>query len=598
MGGWAIRGVALLLLLAGYLWLPSLRGRDMRAAAIVVGACGIAAIPLGAGLDTKQPWLDYRHWNWFSEKVAGTTFAWDHSYGPMTWSRTGTKLLAIRSKEPHYWKAETLDRFDGLRWIHSESSFRGAASSGAGDIPEPIHQQWNERIQVSLQRLSTKVVIGAGTVYRVDSDHSTAAEPDGTVKVLDSPMQDGESYKVYAYVPDPTAAQMRAAPRTYPDQFASYTYFDLPGARQSGLKRTPVSATERVEYVTDHTIQPIAPNQPLTAADRARVLSSPYGRVYDLAQRLAANKPTTYDVVRAIQTHLQRGFEYSEKPPARRYPLSAFLFQDKIGYCQQFSGAMALMLRMLGIPSRVATGFAPGGRDPERNNFLVDDTDAHDWVEVFFPSIGWVTFDPTPGAAPAATQLDDNDLGVTKSPQPAVKSTGPAFPDSPGGTVALHKRPTGGAHGPGAQSTGPDPWIPLGAAAGALALAALAAYGWRRRRRDHLGPDRLADAELAELDRALERIGSPLPAGATLLRAEDLLGGLAGTDAAAYAAKLAERRYRHPAVEPPDVHERRALRRALLRATGRRSLLRVLRAIPPGGPSPRTGRGAGSTATR
>ena len=51
---------------------------------------------------------------------------------------------------------------------------------------------------------------------------------------------------------------------------------------------------------------------------------------------------------------------------------------------------------------------------------VVDDTDAHDWVEVYFPSIGWVTFDPTPGAAPAATQQTDNNLGVTKSPPPAT----------------------------------------------------------------------------------------------------------------------------------------------------------------------------------
>ncbi len=174
----------------------------------------------------------------------------------------------------------------------------------------------------------------------------------------------------------------------------------------------------------------------------------------------------------------------------------------------------------------MATGFAPGGRDPERNNFLVDDTDAHDWVEVFFPSIGWVTFDPTPPAAPAATQLDDNNLGVTKSPAPAEKSTGPAFPDSPTGSVALHKRSSAGLHGPSTQDSGPNLWIPLGAAAGALALAALAAYGWRRRRRAHLDPDRLAAAELGELDRALERIGSPLPPGATLLEAEDLLRGL------------------------------------------------------------------------
>jgi hypothetical protein len=141
-------------------------------------------------------------------------------------------------------------------------------------------------------------------------------------------------------------------------------------------------------------------------------------------------------------------------------------------------------------------------------------------------------------------------------------------------------------------------WLPLGAAGGATVLAALLLYGWRRWRRDRLDPDRLAAAELAELDRALDRIGSPLPPGATLLRAEGVLDGLAGSDAARYAAQLRDERYGPTGSAPPSVGERRALRRALARATGRRRLLRVLLAIPPGGPSPRTGRGASTRSSR
>jgi hypothetical protein len=97
-------------------------------------------------------------------------------------------------------------------------------------------------------------------------------------------------------------------------------------------------------------------------------------------------------------------------------------------------------------------------------------------------------------------------------------------------------------------------------------------------------------AELAELDRALATLGSPLPPGSTLLRAERQLDGLAGADAVEYAARLRDYRYRHPQAAPPGVEARRALRRALLGAAGWRSVVRVLRAVPPGGPSPRTGR--------
>jgi protein-glutamine gamma-glutamyltransferase len=250
---------------------------------------------------------------------------------------------------------------------------------------------------------------------------------------------------------------------------------------------------------------------------------------------------------------------------------------------------------MLGIPARVASGFAPGGRDPERNNFLVDDTDAHNWVEVFFPSIGWVTFEPTPSAAPAATQLDDNALGVTKpgpggGPNSSLQLNGPPPQDARG----PRPTPTGGGP-PAASSSGPATTTLLAAGAGLTALAALGAYGLRVRRRSHLDPGDLADAELRELDRALERLGRPLPRGTTLTAAEEILGGFAGPPASRYAARLRERRFRRPDAEPPDVADRRSLRRSLLRALGARSLLKVLIAVPPGGPSPANrplGRGA------
>jgi len=128
----------------------------------------------------------------------------------------------------------------------------------------------------------------------------------------------------------------------------------------------------------------------------------------------------------------------------------------------------------------------------------------------------------------------------------------------------------------------------LGGAAGAVTLAALVAsggYSLRRRRRARLDPGELVAAELGELAGALERLGSPLPPGATLLRTERRLERLAGKPGAAYAAKLREWRYRRPDEPPPDARDRRALRRALFRAGRRRSVIRVLRAIPPGGPN-------------
>jgi hypothetical protein len=74
-----------------------------------------------------------------------------------------------------------------------------------------------------------------------------------------------------------------------------------------------------------------------------------------------------------------------------------FVNETKRGYCQHYAGAMALMLRLLGVPSRVAVGFTSGKYDTGDKEWTVKDTNAHAWVEVWFPEFGWIPFDPTPG---------------------------------------------------------------------------------------------------------------------------------------------------------------------------------------------------------
>jgi transglutaminase-like putative cysteine protease len=573
-------GAALLVLICAWLWLPGVSTTRRTAAAVAVGAAALVALPAAAALDTGKGLLDYRHWGLLSANAQ--SFQWDQTYGPLDWPQKGTQLLQVSSEHTHYWKATNLNTFDGTRWVRS---------SVAGDQPalgEPLKfhpkavpprpdPEYVDRINIVDRRLSSDFAIGAGTILSLRN--ASARPTSDAVWEMTRELRPGNSYTALVYDPQPSASVMRSVGTSYPDTAGSYTTFSL----APGLLRTV------------HAPLWSGSGPPALAA---RLSGTPYAGMYALARRLAAGASNPFEAVHRIDAYLRSNYIYRQNVPNHAYPLPAFLSEDRAGYCQHFSGAMALMLRMLGIPSRVATGFAPGGRDPERNNFLVDDTDAHDWVEVFFPSIGWVTFDPTPSAAPAATQLTDNNLGVTKSVAPSEKSTGPAFPDSPSGTVELRKHPTTGSHGPEAPGSGPDIWTPLGVAAAAIALAALTAYCWRRWRRGRLEPDRLADAELAELDRALERIGQPLPPGTTLRRAEELLERLVGPAAAGYAAKLADRRYRHPDAEPPDMHERRALRRALLAMAGWRSSLRVLRAVPPGGPSPRTGRAVGSAASR
>ncbi len=264
-----------------------------------------------------------------------------------------------------------------------------------------------------------------------------------------------------------------------------------------------------------------------------------------------------------MQDHFRSSdFTYSERPPSRRYPLNAFLFQDKIGYCQQFSGAMALMLRMAGIPARVATGFSPGSLNRDTGEYRVRDLDAHSWVEVYFNDIGWVTFDPTPPASPAdrAGQGPRAAPDAEEQPRDALSGDG----DSP---LSDRAADTGAAGRGGGGGGGGGP--PAGVLAG-LALprpSAAAATCWRAG-----GCARTARAEagLAELERALPRLGWKLPAGhhAAPARAAPAPRRRAGVGAATWASCAALRFGAGPGAPPPA---RRPARGAARADRGRRS---------------------------
>ena len=125
-----------------------------------------------------------------------------------------------------------------------------------------------------------------------------------------------------------------------------------------------------------------------------------YRALYAKARRVAGSASSPYGAALALESWLRTtgGFSYTNQPPASGpRPLLDFVVRTKRGYCQHFAGAMALMLRYLGIPSRVAEGFVSGTYDFETKTWTVTDHDAHAWVEVWFAGYGWLPFDPTPG---------------------------------------------------------------------------------------------------------------------------------------------------------------------------------------------------------
>jgi protein-glutamine gamma-glutamyltransferase len=560
-----LRGLALLVLVGAWLWLPRLGPREALGGAALVLSLGAVSLPVAAALDSDRPWWNYGAWT-FLENQRAITFDWSHTYGPLDWPREGTTLLNVESDRRLYWKAETLDLFDGLRWVRGQSS---TATQRLQGVPDPGSQderwdyfewngKWDEEIRFTVRSLSTDLLVAAGTPYIISGAGLVTTASDGTTRIADQRLEDGDSYTVKTYAPNPTPAQMRGAPGDLSDALTQYTTISLPGA--------PAEVVSVPLWGDNSFGDPQAPGAALEA--------SVYADMYGIASRLTTGAPTMYDAVQRVERYLNRNFTYSEKPRAAQYPLNAFLFRDKFGYCQQFSGAMALMLRMAGIPARVAAGFAPGSLNRDSGEYRVRDLDAHSWVEVYFNGIGWVTFDPTPAAAPAEAQAADIN---------PVSATGGAVNGSRNGLAAPDpKAGAGGAAADGSDG-GASGWllVPL------LLLAVAGALAWRLvRRARRMGPAELAEAQLAELRRALAWLDWDVPANTTLLGLEGRLGRAAGPAAARYAAALRAYRYDPRSPGAPSLRERRALRRDLTARTGLRGRLVGLAAIPPGGPRP------------
>lgn len=121
-------------------------------------------------------------------------------------------------------------------------------------------------------------------------------------------------------------------------------------------------------------------------------------RIAELARIVTHRARTPYEAVLAIKHHLVSSYRYSLDVGMENgiHALDDFLFTRKTGYCEHYATAMVVMLRAVGIPSRLVTGFLPGEWNDFGNYYRVRKQDAHAWVEVFFPQTGWVTFDPTP----------------------------------------------------------------------------------------------------------------------------------------------------------------------------------------------------------
>jgi len=276
-------------------------------------------------------------------------------------------VMYVRTAAPAYWRGLVFDTYQGGVWTTSKHGYRDLQPYILPRfLPPAPPNNLGTFVQVFRVLRPLPGVISAA--YPIESLYApvTGLREDayGTFFTPDL-LRPGQTYSVVSYLPNLTAKELQTESVATASQFIDPIYLDAGGLSQEArtLARTAVSA---------HT----------------------------------ANE---FDEVMALTTYLQTNFRYSQQlghVPAGRDPVDWFLFDVKIGYCEQFATAETMMLRSLGIPARLATGYSTGSYDPVLDQSVVRERDAHAWVEVWFPNHGWVPVDPSPGfSALAATQF-------------------------------------------------------------------------------------------------------------------------------------------------------------------------------------------------
>lgn len=178
------------------------------------------------------------------------------------------------------------------------------------------------------------------------------------------------------------------------------------------------------------------------------------------------------DEARALEKHLRENYEYSTtlpNPPMGRDRLDWFLFDIKKGYCEYYAGSMVMMLRSLGVPARLAGGYAPGTYDDASQTYIIKESAAHAWPEVYFPGYGWIQFEPTPSQPVTSREVSQTPVS---EPSPTADVTA-----GPTATLSLPK--TNGADDPGQKppaqtNSGSSGFLGIGTEGGNFTLLGIA----------------------------------------------------------------------------------------------------------------------------
>ena len=316
---------------------------------------------IGAGFFQKNR-VDVIRTSGFSEKVdLGVIGAL--KLDPTVVMRVELPDQAAPFLEGLYFRGVAYDTYDGRSWTNRLATRRLLSRTPDGGFMVPSHQMLAVpgtdvmRQEVLIEALDTTALFGASFVESVKGNF-VGVQMDG---------MGGLS------LPFPPSARFQ------------YSVRSIPGRLLEADRAAPSFIYPA--FIQEHYLQ----------------LPDTSPRVAALAREVTSAVSTPYGKARAVEQHLRRSYQYSLDvgTTLSADPVEDFLFNRKSGYCEHYATAMVVMLRTLGIPSRLATGFLPGVWNDFGNYYTIRQEDSHAWVEVYFPRSGWVTFDPTP-SVPAA----------------------------------------------------------------------------------------------------------------------------------------------------------------------------------------------------
>lgn len=294
-------------------------------------------------------------------------------------------VLRVRANQPDYWRGQTFATFDGRTWYAAPQANTGRGREAIVEVgpswSDPRDDTNSEEF-VQTYYVETdlpNILFAAYQPAKVVVDAEVWPQDDGTLR-SSVVLPKGSVYTVVSHRIPITAAMLRA----------------------QGDVAAKLSDAGRAAFAAYLAVPPSTTPATIELAT-------------DLAELSAANGPrTTYDVARSYEQWFRENIAYDldvPVPPAGADAVDHFLFESRLGFCEQIASAFTIMLRTQGIPARLVTGYVSGTRDEVSGVWEVRASDAHAWVEVWFPETGWQAFDPTAGV-PLAGEAGTSTIGA------------------------------------------------------------------------------------------------------------------------------------------------------------------------------------------